>query len=87
MKKFLDSAVCPKSHQRMQLADQSLIERLNQMIEDGTLKNSAGGEVAHPLDGGLIRSDGEVLYPIQDDIPVLLADQGILLKELDLGNG
>jgi uncharacterized protein YbaR (Trm112 family) len=34
-----------------------------------------------PLDGGLVRADGQVLYPIIDRIPVLLVDEGILLAQ------
>lgn len=33
----------------------------------------------HSLEAGLIREDGQVLYPVVNGIPVLLADEGIVL--------
>ena len=38
-------------------------------------------EVAEPIDGGLIREDGKILFPIRQDIPVMLIDQGIPLGQ------
>jgi uncharacterized protein YbaR (Trm112 family) len=32
-----------------------------------------------PLDAGLIREDGRVVYPVRNGIPVLLADEAIML--------
>jgi uncharacterized protein YbaR (Trm112 family) len=36
-----------------------------------------------PLDGGLVRDDGRILYPVRDDIPVMLLDEAIDLDGLD----
>jgi uncharacterized protein YbaR (Trm112 family) len=33
-----------------------------------------------PLDGGLIRGDRKMLYPIREDIPVMLIEEGIPLE-------
>ena len=38
-------------------------------------------KVAEPIDGGLIREDGKILFPIRQDIPVMLIDQGIPLGQ------
>ena len=34
------------------------------------------------IDGGLVRAAGDVLYPIVDQIPVLLVDESIALSQL-----
>jgi uncharacterized protein YbaR (Trm112 family) len=73
----IELLVCPQDHSPLHLADVALIERLNQSIVRGELKNAAGQAVVKPLDGGLLRADGRVLYPIVDEIPILLPDEAI----------
>jgi uncharacterized protein YbaR (Trm112 family) len=70
---------CPETHQELRLAEPVLIEKLNQQIEAGALKNRSGQPVQEKLDGGLVRADGKMLYPIRGKIPVMLVDEGIPL--------
>ncbi len=70
---------CPETHEALTLADASLIDRVNQQIAAGQLRNRAGQPVTEKLDGGLIRADRRFLYPIRQDIPVLLIDEAIPL--------
>ena len=76
---LLKTLVCPENHTPLQLADESLLGRLNKAIAAGLVKNRAGQTIEKPLRSGLVRKDQAVLYPILDDIPVLLVDEGILL--------
>ena len=78
---LLDILACPETREAVSLADQALIEGLNQKIEAGQLVNRAGEKVTEPIDGGLIREDGRYLYAIRDGIPVMLVEQGIPLEE------
>jgi uncharacterized protein len=70
---------CPESKEPVKLAETGLIERLNQAIGAGKVKNRGGDAVTEPVDGGLIRSDGRFLYPIRDDIPIMLVEEAIPL--------
>jgi uncharacterized protein len=36
--------------------------------------------VAENLDGGLLRADKKILYPVREDIPVMLIEEGIPLE-------
>jgi uncharacterized protein len=38
--------------------------------------------VTELLDGGLVRSDRKILYPIREDIPVMLIEEGIPLEQV-----
>jgi len=63
-------------------AGDDLVRRINAAIRDGRLTNLAGKRLEETIDGGLVREDGALLYPIIDDIPVLLRDDAISLDEL-----
>lgn len=76
---LLEILCCPETRQDVALAPSSLIDDLNGRAEAGTLVNRAGTAVREKLDGGLLRADGKVLYPIREDIPVMLIDEAILL--------
>ena len=81
-KDLLDLLVCPENHTPLALADEGLIDRVNRAIARGQIVSRAGGKVETPIDGGLVRQDGQLLYPIVDDIPVLLIDEAIPLEQL-----
>jgi len=70
---------CPESHQELELAPPELITKLNQDIATGKIQNVGGALLKEAIDGGLIRADRKVLYPIRRKIPVLLIDEGIQL--------
>ena len=76
-KELLAILCCPETKQDVALADDALIARLNARIEKGDLKNKAGQLVTERLDGGLLRADKKILYPIREDIPVMLIEEGI----------
>ena len=76
---LLARLVCPDTHQSLSVAPDELISKANDAHARGTLRNP----VSHALDGGLLREDGAVLYAICDGIPIMLADEGILVEQLE----
>lgn len=70
---------CPETRQKLVRAPEPLVEDLNRAIAAGQLRNRGGDKLERPLDAGLIREDGQVMYPVLDGIPVLLVDEGIPL--------
>ncbi|HTL57287.1 MAG TPA: hypothetical protein VL361_16505 [Candidatus Limnocylindrales bacterium] len=70
---------CPETHQDLRLGDPELVEKLNEQVHLGVLRNRSGRQVERKLDGALIRADGKFLYPICENIPVMLADEAIPL--------
>lgn len=71
---------CPETHQELRVADSALVEKVNQLVASGSLRNRAGQPVKEKLDGGLVRADGRFLYPIRQSIPVMLVDEAIPLE-------
>lgn len=81
-KDLLAILCCPDTKQAVVLADDGVIQKLNGAIEKGVLKNKAEKPVTEKLDGGLIRSDQQILYPVRENIPVMLIDEGIPLAQI-----
>ena len=77
---FCDRLVCPETKEPVSLAEADLITRLNAQIQSGQLKNHSGQTIDQPIDGGILRQDGKVLYPIRDDIPVMLISERIPIE-------
>ena len=79
---LLEILVCPENKTPVAVADDALLAKINTAIEAGTLKNRGGELVDAKVDGGLIREDQAYVYPIRDDIPIMLIDEAIALDSL-----
>jgi uncharacterized protein YbaR (Trm112 family) len=51
--------------------------KLNQLLVAGKVRNQGGKAVTEEIEGGLLRADGNVLYPIRQNIPIMLVEEGI----------
>lgn len=80
---LLEILVCPETKQPLSVADAETVARVNKGIEGGYLRNQGGDPVEEPLAEGLVREDGKVLYPVREDIPVMLLDEAIRLDTLN----
>lgn len=79
---LLEILVCPESRTPVRLADKELLDVVNRRITEGRLRTRGGETVTEPLAAALVREDGALLYPIRDDIPVMLIDEAIPLEAL-----
>ena len=77
--KLLEILCCPETKEDVSVADAALVERMNRAIAQGAVKNRHGLAVTERIDGGLVRKDGKYLYPIREDIPIMLIDEAIPL--------
>ncbi len=78
-KDLLKILACPQTHQPLAMASAEQLAALNERIGGGGVKTVGGEPVTETLEAGLVREDGEILYPIREQIPVLLIDEGITL--------
>ncbi len=79
---LLDILVCPENKTPVKLVDDSVIARANEAIASKSLKNRVGEAIEETIDGGLLREDNAYMYPIRDDIPIMLIDEGIPYDQL-----
>jgi len=76
-KELLELLACPQSHQPLREAAPELLARVNARIARGELANQGGTKLQVALVEALVREDGQVLYPVLDGIPMLLAEEAI----------
>jgi uncharacterized protein YbaR (Trm112 family) len=76
---LLELLACPETKEPVAPASADLIQRVNDAIRAGRVTNRAGEAVSESIDGGLVRRDQRFLYPIRDDIPIMLVDEAIPL--------
>jgi uncharacterized protein YbaR (Trm112 family) len=74
---------CPVDQSKLCEAEAGLVARLNAAIRAKRLRNHAGQVVEYSIEGGLVRAAGDLLYPIVDQIPVMLHDEAIPLDQLN----
>jgi uncharacterized protein YbaR (Trm112 family) len=73
---------CPQDHSELSLADAALVAKVNERIAAGTLVTVGGQSIKKPIDGGLIRAAGDLMYQIVGGIPVMLADEAINVSQI-----
>ena len=79
-KELLEILVCPDDLTPVRLASAPELEALNARIRLGGVKTRGGQSVSDDVKEGLIRADGQYLYVVDNDIPVMLIDEAIPLK-------
>ena len=79
---LLEILVCPETRQPVRPANEDLLGRLNEAIRAGGVTNRGGNTVEDSVDEGLVREDGKVLYPVREDIPIMLIDEAIEVDHL-----
>ena len=72
---LLSILCCPETHQPVSLAPAEVLDR----VWTEKLPDRRGLPPAVPLEGGLLRADGALLYPVRADIPIMLVDEAIPL--------
>ena len=76
---LLPILVCSVSGERLRLLAPDEVKTLNARIQADELRNRSGELAPGPLDGGLAADDAKVVYPIVNDLPYLLPEDGIPL--------
>ena len=79
---LLEILVCPETRQPVQPVSEDLLARVNEAIQAGGVANRGGEALENSVEEGLVREDGKVLYPVRDDIPIMLIDEAIDVDRL-----
>jgi uncharacterized protein YbaR (Trm112 family) len=80
--KLLEILCCPVSKTPLVRLSGDKLRKLNAAISAGDVQYVEGDPVTEALREGLITEDGRVIYPVVDDIPLLLEEKGIGTTQL-----
>ncbi len=84
MKKELLSIICcPITKQSLSFVTRDKLDELNKAINKGLIKTNEGNIQNKNITDALITDNGMILYPIKDDIPILLENKSIHLDQLE----
>ena len=76
-KELLEILCCPETKVPVEVLPEDKLKALNSRIARGDIKTVDDKKVDTPLEAGLITEDGRTIYRIDDDIPIMLIDEGI----------
>jgi len=77
LEELVDMLCCPETRQDLRLADADELGRLNAAIGGGALCDLSGETVAVPASAALVRADGEVVYLVRNNIPVMIGGKAV----------
>jgi uncharacterized protein YbaR (Trm112 family) len=80
--KLLEILCCPVSKTPLVRLPPDKLKKLNAAIAAGEVQYVDGTAVTETLGEGLMTEDARVVYPVEDDIPILLEEKGIGTTQL-----
>lgn len=76
-RRLLEILCCPVSRRPLRMLGKEQQRWLNDAIAAGSVQDVNGRTVTAAFESGLITDDARVIYRIEDEIPVLLPEDGI----------
>ena len=76
-RRLLDILCDPVTKSPVRYLSSGELEALNRAISEGTLRSEGGSPLTAAATAALITRDRRSIYRIEDDIPVMLADEAI----------
>lgn len=65
------------------MLEAAALNTLNKAIDEGSVLNVDGKSVSEAIAAALITQNGKLIYRIEDDIPVMLAEEAIGTTQFD----
>ncbi len=81
-KRLLEILCCPVTRLPVRAANRSEMDALNKAIVAGAVCNAGGMKVGGAVSAALMTDDRTRMYPVVDDIPVLLGDEAIIVEHI-----
>ncbi len=82
-RQLLEILCCPVSKQSLRTLSAAQLEQINQKITGGDITNAGNESVTEALAEGLITQNGQRIYRIDDNIPVMLENESIPADQFD----
>ncbi len=76
-RKLLEVLVCPVTKLPVNRLSEKKLKRMNDLIREGKIKTMDGNLLREPLTEALVTSNRNMVYRVEEGIPIMLEDQGI----------
>ncbi|MEO6689573.1 MAG: Trm112 family protein [Dokdonella sp.] len=81
-KRLLDILCCPVTKSPLRLLNETELAALNSAIAAGGVVSANGARIQGAIAEGLITRNARSIYRVDDDIPVMLADEAIATSQV-----
>lgn len=71
---------CPETKQAVTELDPRIVSKINGLIAEAKMTNVNGKVILERISTALVREDGKIAYPVRNDIPVMLINEGMDLS-------
>ena len=75
--RLLDILCCPITRRPLRMLDGQMLDKVNAAIASGRVRNHGGTDPQQRIDQALVTTDGDLVYPVREGIPVLLEEECI----------
>ncbi|GAA5509302.1 hypothetical protein [Novipirellula caenicola] len=70
---------CVLSGESLQPAEPAFVEKINELIKRGELRDRQDQRIQEGIETGLICESGGLMYPVRDGIVCMVAEEAIVL--------
>ncbi len=82
--KLLSVLCCPHTKIPVEIVDEKLLSALNQRVKAGDLIYTDGSKVDEMFSQALITKNKELIYRVDDDIPVMIYENAVAADQIDV---
>jgi uncharacterized protein YbaR (Trm112 family) len=72
--RLLEILCCPITRRPLQRLSEATLLQVNTAIAADKIRSHGGAAVQQPLVEALVTADGDLIYPVEDGIPILLEE-------------
>lgn len=81
--KLLEILVCPVTKLPVFILEEQKLQKLNELIAQGALQTMDGKTILEPLQEALITRNKNIIYRIENNIPIMLESQAISVNQIE----
>ena len=82
-RRLLEILVCPITKLPVFMLEEQKLRQLNGLIAKGTLQTMDGESISEPLQEVLITRNKNIIYRIENNIPIMLESQSIATDQIE----